>query len=173
VKLEPKDQLSASFAKALAKANEPTATPAAGTAPALAGTSATPAAPTPGAAATPASAPTTAAAPASSAASEPAEAPPPPPAEFTGTWKAAPSPDTTITLALQADGAFKWDVANKGQQQESVSGRAVYVNNVLSLTQEDGPPLAGKIESKDASKFVFRLMGGGASAPALTFSRSA
>jgi hypothetical protein len=42
---------------------------------------------------------------------------------------------------------------------------------VLSLTQEEGPPLAGKIESKEPSKFVFRLMGGGSNAPALTFSR--
>ncbi len=66
---------------------------------------------------------------------------------------------------------FTWDVANKGKPNESISGRAVYVNDVLSLTQENGPPLAGKIESKDASKFVFRLMGGGNNAPALTFSR--
>ncbi len=90
---------------------------------------------------------------------------------MTGTWKAAPSPDTTITLSLQPDGAFTWDVSNKGQQNESISGHAVYVNNVLSLTQEEGPPLAGQIESKDASKFVFRLMGGGKNAPALTFTR--
>ena len=101
----------------------------------------------------------------------PAEAPPPPPAALAGTWKAAPSADTAITLELKAGGEFTWNVANKGQQQQSITGRAVYVDNVLSLTQEDGPPLAGKIESKDASKFVFHLMGGGNNAPALTFTR--
>ena len=110
-------------------------------------------------------------APAPAPATEPAEPPPPPPAELTGTWKAAPSPDTAITLALKADGDFTWNVANKGQQNQSIHGRAVYVNDVLSLTQEEGPPLAGKIESKDASKFTFRLMGGGNNAPALTFTR--
>ena len=88
-----------------------------------------------------------------------------------GTWKAAPSADLAITLALEADGAFKWDVANKGKPDGALSGRAYYVNDVLSLAQESGPPLAGKIESKDANKFVFRLMGGGNTAPALTFTR--
>jgi hypothetical protein len=106
-------------------------------------------------------------------AAQPAEPPPPPPppAELTGTWKAAPSPETNITLALQADGAYTWDVANKGQPSASVKGHAVYVNDVLSLTQDDGPPLAGKIESKDANKFVFHLMGAANNAPALTFTR--
>jgi hypothetical protein len=175
VKLEPKDQLSASFATALTKAKESTATPATGTPPAVASAPAAVAAQAPstqGAApAQPATAPTSAAAPAPSPATEPAEAPPPPPAELTGTWKAAPSPDTAITLALQADGAFTWDVANKSQRNQSIHGRAVYVNSVLSLTQEEGPPLTGKIESKDAGKFTFRLMGGGNNAPALTFTR--
>jgi hypothetical protein len=175
-KLQPKDQLSASFAKALTKAEESTTTPATAAGPALAGAPATAAAPapsTPPAATTPTTALATSASAASPSATEPAEAPapPPPPAELTGTWKAAPSPDTAITLALQPDGEYTWDVANKGQTQATITGRAVYVNNVLSLTQEDGPPLAGKIESKDASKFVFHLMGGGNNAPALTFSR--
>jgi tetratricopeptide (TPR) repeat protein len=180
-KLEPKDQLSVSFARALAKAKQPAATPSTGTGPAVAGAQPTttegkplvatsltaPNPPASGAAPAPAGAP-----PAGTAASTaPAEAPPPPPAELTGTWKAAPSADTTITLALEADGAFKWDVANKGQQNGSISGRAYYVNNVLSLTQEDGQPLAGKVESKEPNKFVFRIMGGRNNAPALTFTR--
>ncbi len=174
VKLEPKDQLSASLAKALTKAKESPTTPATATGPVLAGAPAATAAPspsTPTVATTPTTAPAMAPSTASPPATEPAEPPPPPPAELTGTWKAAPSPDTAITLALQPDGEYKWDVANKGQTQATITGRAVYVNNVLSLIQEDGPPLAGKVESKDASKFVFRLMGGGNNAPALTFTR--
>ena len=88
-----------------------------------------------------------------------------------GTWKANPSPDTTVTLKLEADGAYTWDVSNKGQQTSSVNGHAYYVNNVLSLTQENGPPLAGKVESRDAKKFSFHLMGGGANTPALNFTQ--
>jgi hypothetical protein len=178
-KAEPKDQLSASFAKALAKANGPAATPTPGTGPAVAGEQPTttegkplvatsltapnaPASGGPPAAEPPAS---------STPASQEAKAPPPPPAELTGTWKATPSPDITVTLVLQTDGAYAWDVAKKGRQQQAITGHAVYVNDVLSLTREGGPSLAGKIESKDASKFVFRLMGGGNKAPALTFTR--
>jgi tetratricopeptide (TPR) repeat protein len=174
VKLEPKDQLSSSFAKALTKAKESATTPATTTSPALAAAPATAAAPapsTPGSAATTATSAAAAPAPATTAAEQPAEAPPPPPAELTGTWKAAPSADTSITLAIQPDGEFKWDVASKGKRSDSITGHAVYVNDVLSLTQEQGPPLAGKIDSKDASKFVFHLMGGGNNAPALTFTR--
>ena len=180
-RLEPKDQLSASFAKALTKAKEPAATPAAGAAPAVAG--AQPAT-TSGAIGrhvrNGCEAPAAGTASRRSRTSGWRDVRDPAgrgsyrlhlPAELTGTWKAAPSADTAITLALQADGAFTWNVANKGQQQQSITGRAVYVDNVLSLTQENGPPLAGKIESKDASKFVFHLMGGGNNAPALTFTR--
>jgi len=176
-KVEPKDQLSVSFAKSLTKANEPAATPSTGTAPAVAGAQPTTTGGKP-LVATSATVPTapaagTAAPPTAGAASstQPAEAPPPPPAELTGTWKAAPSADTAITLELKPDGEFTWNIANKGQEQQSLTGRAVCIDNVLSLTQQEGPPLAGKIESKDASKFVFHLMGGGNNAPALTFTR--
>jgi hypothetical protein len=172
---EPKDELSASFAKALTKAKESTTPHPTATGPALAGAPATAGAPAPSApaaATTLTTAPTTGASSASPAATEPAEAPPPPPPpELTGTWKTTPSPDTAITLTLKADGEFTWDVASKGQTQETISGRAFYVNDVLGLTQEEGPPLAGKIESRDSRKFVFHLMGGGKNAPALTFTR--
>jgi tetratricopeptide (TPR) repeat protein len=174
-KVAPKDQLSASFAKTMAKANEPTTAPPAEAATAVAGTQPTTTDGKPLVATTAnvpnASVTGTVPAPSATASTAPAEAPPPPPSDLVGTWKAAPAADINITLALEADGAFKWDVANKGKQTDSIAGRAYFVNDVLSLTHENGPPLAGKIESKDASKFVFRLMGGGNNAPALTFTR--
>jgi tetratricopeptide (TPR) repeat protein len=172
-KVEPKDQLSASFAKALTKAKEmeaaETTTAVAGAQPST--TSGKPLVATsasvpnaPGAAAPPAGA---------TSSTHPAEAlePPPPPADMAGTWKAAATPDTAVTLTLKADGEYTWNVANKGQQQQSITGRAFYVDDVMSLIQEDGPPLAGKIESKEANKFVFHIMGGGQKAPALTFTK--
>jgi tetratricopeptide (TPR) repeat protein len=100
---------------------------------------------------------------------KPADAPYP--AELTGTWKAAPSPNTTITLVLQPDSDFMWEVAKKGQEGQSITGRAVYVNQVLGLTQENGPSLSGKVESIDKSKFIFHLMGGGRNAPTVAFTR--
>ncbi len=41
------------------------------------------------------------------------------------------------------------------------------VNDVLSSTQENGPPLAGKIESKEASKFISTSWGGAITLPRL------
>jgi tetratricopeptide (TPR) repeat protein len=171
----PKDQLSTSFAKTLAKAKEPATAPPAEAPTAVAGAQPTTTEGKPLVATTAtvpnASVPGTAPAPGATASTAPAEAPPPPPSDLVGTWKAAPAASTSITLALEADGAFKWDVTKAGKQTDSVAGRAYFVNDVLSLTHANGPPLAGKIESKDASKFVLRLMGGGSNAPALTFTR--
>jgi tetratricopeptide (TPR) repeat protein len=73
-------------------------------------------------------------------------------------------------VKLEPKGPALGIVCDRVDQSQGI-GRAVYVNNVLSLTQEEGPPLTGKIESKDAGKFTFRLMGGGNNAPALTFTR--
>jgi tetratricopeptide (TPR) repeat protein len=172
-KVAPKDQLSASFATTLSKAKESATAPPAEAPTAVAGTQATTIDGKPLVATTAtvpnASVPGTAPASGATASTVPAEAPPPPPSDLVGTWKAAPAADTNITLALEADGAFKWDFNKTGKRGESIAGRAYFVNDVLSLTQENGPPLAGKVESKDASKFVFRLMGGGSNAPALTF----
>ena len=104
-KLQPSDQLSASFVKALKKVSEPpqqaptqtnvaAAGQPAGTAPA------TNPPPTRGA---PAAGQPTAATAEAPPQQQP-EPPPPPPASLVGTWKAQPSPDLTITLTLQADG---------------------------------------------------------------------
>jgi tetratricopeptide (TPR) repeat protein len=172
-RVAPEDQLSTSFAKTLAIAKEPATAPPAEAPTAVAGAQPTTTDGKPLVATTAsvanASVPGTVPAPDATASTAPAEAPPPPPSDLVGTWKAAPAADTNITLALEADGAFKWDVTKKGKQTDSVAGRAYFINDVLSLTHENGPPLAGKIESKDASKFVFRLMGGGSKAPAFTF----
>jgi tetratricopeptide (TPR) repeat protein len=168
-KHEPKDQLSASFAKALAKTQESTASPASAMPSAVAGASVGLVSSAPFTSAATAPAPASTGTSAASSAVEPTEPPSPPPADLAGTWKANPSPDTTVTFKLEADGAYTWNVDTKGQRNASISGRAYYLDNVLSLTQDDGPPLAGKVESRDASKFAFRLMGGGSNAPVLNF----
>jgi len=158
--LLPQDQLSSSFAKLYKKASEQPAAVAATSPgqPAAAGTAQPPTA----------SAPVEA-----SAAGDQAEQPPPPPpppASMAGTWKTKPSPDVSITLTLQADGQFSWEVDTKGQKQ-SISGQAGFKDNELALLQAEGPPLVGKVTQNSPDQFVFAPEGAGDKATGLTFTR--
>jgi tetratricopeptide (TPR) repeat protein len=84
----------------------------------------------------------------------PTEAPPPPPAALVGTWKASPAAGLGITLTLQADGEFTWEVDDKGKKQ-TVTGRAGFKDGTLALLQPEGPPLVGQVTEKDVSTFLF------------------
>ncbi len=177
VKLQPDEKLSASFAKALRKATEPAPTavvaaptatqpaaaPAAQPAPAAVAVAATPGVPAPAQAEAAGAAATVV-----EAAEQPA--PPPPPAQMAGLWKAQPAPDVSITLNLEADGKFSWEVDSKGQKQ-TLTGQAGFKDNELALFQPEGPPLIGKITQNDANKFVFAPTGSGDKAPGLTFTK--
>jgi hypothetical protein len=167
VQLQPKDQLSASFVKALTKAAEPAAEPAQlGPAP----TPAAVAAAQP--AAQPESAPPQEAPPAAEAASEDQAPPPPPapPAALTGNWKAKPSPDVAIDLTLKDDGAFTWIVDTKGQKQ-TLEGTAGFKDGTLALLQAEGPPLVGAVTQPDPNSFEFRPPNAPATVPGLKFTR--
>jgi tetratricopeptide (TPR) repeat protein len=177
LKLQPGDQIAGSFVSAL----KPTAQPVA-----AATTPPAPAAASPSAPGQPAPAPTQPGAvadagkPASTAAGGDANAsdgqgqepspPPPPPAEMAGVWTAKPSADVAITLTLQEDGQFAWEVDNKGQKQQ-ISGQAGYQNDELALFQADGPPLVGKVSKSVPNQFVFAPTGTGNKAAGLTFTR--
>ncbi len=87
-----------------------------------------------------------------------------------GTWKASPSPDVSITLKLEQDGQFAWEVDTKGQKQ-SISGQAGFKDNELALLQPEGPPLVGKITQSTPDQFVFAPKGAGDKAAGLTFTR--
>jgi hypothetical protein len=86
-----------------------------------------------------------------------------------GKWTAKPSPGMTIALNLEKDGAFSWEVVEKGRTQ-TISGRAGYENDTLALVQAEGPPLIGKVTRTEKS-FVFAPPGANAKAPGLTFNR--
>ena len=158
-KLQPTDQLSASFVKALKKVSEH---PTAQSSQANVAAAGRPA----GAAAAAGTAP---AQPTAEQPQQP-EAPPRPPASLVGTWKSQPSPDLSIALTLQADGQFAWEVDSKGQKQ-TLTGQAGFKDNTLALLQEDGPPLVGKIAEQGGTKFVFTPTGD-QKAPGITFTKS-
>ncbi len=165
--LQPTDQLSASFVKALKKAAEqPAQVNVATTGQPRGG----------GPATNPAPAPAAGQPPVVAAAKQPQqqqpESPPPPPASLVGTWKAQPSADLSISLTLQADGQFAWEVDTKGQKQ-TLTGQAGFKDNTLALLQQEGPPLVGKIAEEGGNKFTFSPpAGANAKNPGLTFTRS-
>jgi tetratricopeptide (TPR) repeat protein len=167
-KLQPQDTLSASFAKTLAPQTEaqaglavaaavPPAAPVSGIPPAVAPSGST----------------ATAQLGAEGPATEPPQSPPPPPPPpeaMAGKWVAKPSPDLSINLTLEKDGAFVWEVDQKGQKQ-TLQGQAGFENGMLALDQGNGPPLLGKVTQDGADKFTFVPPGVAANVPGLTFTR--
>ncbi len=95
--------------------------------------------------------------------------PPPPPANLLGKWTAKPEADLTITLTLEDDGVFRWEVDAKGRKQ-TLTGMAGYKDDVLGLFQEQGPPLSGKVSAIGPNSFTFSSTEGG-KGPSLTFTR--
>jgi tetratricopeptide (TPR) repeat protein len=162
-KLQPNDQLSASFVKALKKAAEPAPTALASTA----------TGPTTGSSPSPPGEAPTANPPVDSdqswQASEP-EQPPPPPADLQGSWKAQPAPDVTISLNIEEGGSFRWEVDDHGKKQ-TIEGQAGFQDGNLALLQSDGPPLVGKVTQKGVNSFTFAPPGTGDQSKGLTFTR--
>src|SRR5262249_39971108 len=89
------------------------------------------------------------AAPATGAAAPAAPAPPPPEgATIAGNWRAQPTADTAITLTIQPGGPFTWDVERKGQKQR-FSGSSTYGDGLLTLVQDKGPAMVGRVSWTD------------------------
>ena len=100
----------------------------------------------------------------------PTDTTPPTGATIDGTWTARPSPDTTIALAVQPGDTFTWQVTRKGQPQQ-FSGASTYGNGILTLAQEKGPALVGRVSWTDPNHMTFRIVGDGPEDPGLSFSK--
>ena len=99
-------------------------------------------------------------------------APPPPPKNLIGTWTASPDPKVKIQLVLKENGEFSWAVTQDGRTQTITGnpGEAAYQDDVLVLSQKEGPPLAGKVAYDSAKKeFSFKPASAPDDAPGLTF----
>jgi len=107
---------------------------------------------------------------ATAAAPTPAETTPPQGAEITGTWTAQPATDTAIALAIQPGGDFTWQVTKKGQTQQ-LAGKSTFGQGILTLAQDKGPALVGRVDWKDANHMNFRIVGDGPEDPGLSFSK--
>jgi tetratricopeptide (TPR) repeat protein len=100
----------------------------------------------------------------------PADATPPQGASIAGTWGAKPAADTGITLTIQPGGGFTWQVTQKGKTRQ-FAGSSTYGEGILTLVQEQGPVLVGRVSWKDASHITFRVVGDGPDDPGLSFSK--
>ena len=169
VKLEPKDQLSARFAAALgatvpqppklpAQLSEARATGAARPMDlAQAGVGDNPRARPEG----------------ESRTAEDVPPPPAPPQNLQGQWSAKPNQKTSIALALNPDGTFTWTVTQGGKSQ-TLQGRAGYQDQILTLAQETGPPLVGKVTVDPAgNRFAFKPPGTPKAVAGLSFEKAA
>jgi len=107
---------------------------------------------------------------AAAAAPTSAETTPPQGAAITGTWTAQPAADTAIALTIQPGGDFTWQVTKKGQPQQ-LSGKSTFGQGILTLAQDKGPALVGRVDWKDANHMNFRIVGDGPEAPGLSFAK--
>jgi tetratricopeptide (TPR) repeat protein len=99
--------------------------------------------------------------------------PPAPPQNLQGQWTAKPNEKMSIILTLNPDGTFAWTVKQVGRSQ-TTQGQAGYQDQVLSLVQEQGPPLIGKIEiDAGSNRFTFKPPGAVDSAAGLSFEKMA
>lgn len=90
------------------------------------------------------------------------------PAKLRGHWKAAPSANTTIALALLDDGRFTWDVAQGGPSRR-LEGTYTLEGTELALAQTEGGAMVGTVTLDPGGGFHFRAVGAPQNDPGLTF----
>jgi len=108
--------------------------------------------------------------PAKVASTAPTDTTPPQGASIAGTWNAEPSAGTSIALVVQPAGAFVWQATVKGHKQQ-LAGTSTYGDGILTLAQDKGPALVGRVSWKDASHMTFRVVGDGPDDPGLSFAK--
>ncbi len=89
-----------------------------------------------------------------------------------GTWKASPADGKAITLSIQKDGSFTWQVSGGKAKATTIQGTSSYANGLLTLDRENNSGvLAGTVAWQADDRFAFKLIGGAPDDPGLTFSR--
>ncbi len=108
--------------------------------------------------------------PAAAPAPAPTDTTPPEGASIAGTWNAHPAADTAIALTVQPAGGFNWQVTQKGRTQQ-FAGASTFGDGILTLAQDKGPALVGRVTWTDANHMTFRIVGDGPEDPGLSFSK--
>jgi hypothetical protein len=89
-----------------------------------------------------------------------------------GTWTAQPSSDTKITLSFESAGRFTWRVDRQGKAQ-TFAGKLSHENGILTLVQDQNSiTMVGNVQWSDETHFIFKIVGGGAGDPGLSFTKA-
>ena len=104
------------------------------------------------------------------ASTAPTDTTPPQGATIAGAWNAEPSTGTSIALIVQPGGAFVWQATVKGHKQQ-LAGMSTYGDGILTLAQDKGPALVGRVSWKDPSHMTFRVVGDGPDDLGLSFAK--
>jgi len=92
-------------------------------------------------------------------------------ATLTGTWTTEASADPRVSLTVQPDGAFRWQVTQKGQTRE-FTGTSNFGGGILTLVPDNTPPIVGRVSWTDPSHITFRVVGDRPDAPGLALAKS-
>ena len=89
-----------------------------------------------------------------------------------GQWSAQREDGSTFDLALNANGTFQWQFAQKGQKVTTFTGKYTVNKNVLALERKEGGALIGEVTQGQDGRFNFRMVGAPAEDKGLDFSHS-
>jgi hypothetical protein len=93
------------------------------------------------------------------------------PTNIAGVWKATPpAGGGTIDLSLGPDGRFNWKYARSDKTQ-SFDGKYDLAGTTLVLTYDNGGTMVARVNAEGADRFSFKMVGGPANDPGLTFAR--
>ncbi|MDR3621910.1 MAG: tetratricopeptide repeat protein [Paludisphaera borealis] len=91
-------------------------------------------------------------------------------ATIAGTWTATPSADLTVSLTIAEGGAFTWKATHKDQPR-TFNGSSTFGDGLLTLVQDQGPAIVGRVSWTDPTHMTFRIVGDGPEDPGLSFSK--
>ncbi|MDB5385840.1 MAG: hypothetical protein JWM11_1486, partial [Planctomycetaceae bacterium] len=88
-----------------------------------------------------------------------------------GDWTAGRNDGSNFNLSLGDNGTYRWGYAQAGGRPQEFSGAYTLTDNVLVLQQNNQPAMVGQVTPLANNSFNFRLGGGDANDPGLTFQR--
>jgi tetratricopeptide (TPR) repeat protein len=91
--------------------------------------------------------------------------------QLVGVWMAPGSGGSKFQMTLEKDSAFSWKYTS-GKKSDEIKGVYAVEQNNLALEVDDGSVLLAEIKLAASSQLKFKVIGGEANDPGLTFTKS-
>jgi tetratricopeptide (TPR) repeat protein len=91
-------------------------------------------------------------------------------AALSGDWGASRADGSVFAFHLGPDGNYSWQFTQQGQTQQ-FTGTYSVTDSLLILKRNGNPTMIGQVTMSDSTHFTFKLVGGNASDPGITFSK--